>query len=109
MPKAFLVIRVKLADPARREAFDDWYHREHLPDAIKAFRCEKAWRFWSETDPATHQATYRFADRAAIDKALASDGFKKLIADFDRDWPNMPRSREILTLADELGGFPETG
>ena len=26
---------------------------------------------------------------------------KRLVADFDRDWPGIPRSREIMTLAEE--------
>jgi hypothetical protein len=49
---AFLVIRAIVADPAKRAAFDDWYRREHL----KVFGAEKAWRFWSDTDPSAHQA-----------------------------------------------------
>ena len=27
---------------------------------------------------------------------------KRLIADFDRDWPGVPRSREVFTLVDEI-------
>ncbi len=41
--------------------------QEHLPDAAKSFGAQKAWRFWSETDPAAHVAQYQFADRAALD------------------------------------------
>jgi hypothetical protein len=58
MAPAFFVVRATVSDPAQRKAFDEWYHREHLPDAAKAFGAAKAWRFWSLTDPATHQATY---------------------------------------------------
>ena len=65
MPAAFFVVRATVADPAKRKAFDEWYHREHLPDAVKAFGVKKAWRFWSASDPSVHQATYEFADRAA--------------------------------------------
>ena len=101
MPKAFFVVRATVADPAQRAAFDAWYHREHLPDAIKAFGAEKAWRFWSESDPAVHQASYQFADKAAVDRMLASDGLQALIAEFDRAWPGIPRIREVLTLAEE--------
>ena len=104
MPKAFFVVRATVADPAQRAAFDAWYHREHLPDAMAAFDAEKAWRFWSESDPAMHQATYQFADRAALDRMLASAGLKALIAEFDRAWPGIPRTREVLTLAEEFSG-----
>jgi hypothetical protein len=37
MPAAFFVVRATVTDPAKREAFDTWYSREHLPDAMKSF------------------------------------------------------------------------
>ena len=104
MPKSFLVVRAIVADPGKRAAFDDWYRREHLPDAMRVFGAEKGWRFWSETDPSAHQATYQFADRAAVDRALNSEGMQRLIADFDRAWPGIPRTREVFTLAEEADG-----
>jgi hypothetical protein len=103
MAPAFFVVRATVADPAQRKAFDEWYRREHLPDAAKAFGAAKAWRFWSLTDPATHQASYEFADQAALDRALGGAALKSLVADFDRAWPGIPRSREILVLAEEYG------
>jgi len=103
MPKCFLVVRAIVADAGKRAAFDDWYRREHLPQAMAAFRAEKGWRFWSETDPSAHQATYQFADRAAVDRAMNSDGMKALVAEFDRCWPGIPRTREVFTLVEETG------
>ena len=50
----FFIVRATISDSTKRAAFDDWYRKEHLPDAVKAFGAEKAWRFWSETDPAAH-------------------------------------------------------
>ncbi len=64
---SFLVVRASVTDPAQRAAFDCWYAQQHLPDAAKSFGAQKAWRFWSETDPAVRQATSQFADRAARD------------------------------------------
>ena len=104
MPKSFFVVRATVSDPARRAAFDRWYHEEHLPQALAAFGAEKGWRFWSETDPAVHQATYQFADRAALDRGTAPEKMKRLVADFDKAWPGIPRSREIMTLVEELDG-----
>ena len=101
MAKTYFIVRATVADPAKRAAFDAWYSKEHLPDAVKTFAAQKAWRFWSESDPAVHQATYQFPDRAALDRAINSEGMKRLVADFDRDWPGIPRSREIMTLAEE--------
>jgi hypothetical protein len=103
MPVLF-VVRATVTDAARRKAFDAWYSREHLPDARKTFGAQKAWRCWSETDPAVHQAVYQMPDRASLDRAVNGDGMKRLVADFDKDWPGIPRQREILTLVEELGG-----
>jgi hypothetical protein len=103
MPLAYLVVRATVSDPGNRAAFDAWYHREHLPDAAKAFGVSKAWRFWSASDPTVHQATYEFADRAAVDRAVNSDAFKGLVAEFNHCWPGVTRTREIFELAEEFG------
>jgi hypothetical protein len=103
MPATFFVVRATVSDPAKRAAFDEWYRREHLPDAVKAFGVKKAWRFWSVTDPALHQATYEFADQAALDRVISGDALKPLVAEFDRCWPEVKRTREIFVLAEELG------
>jgi hypothetical protein len=102
MPKCLFIVRATVADPAKRAAFDAWYRNEHLPDAAKSFGAEKAWRGWSETDPAVHAAYYRFADRAALDRGTAPDVIKRLVADFDQAWSGVPRSREIMTIAEEI-------
>jgi hypothetical protein len=102
MPLAYFVVRATVADPAQRAAFDAWYSREHLPDAAKAFGVKKAWRFWSLTDPARHEAMYEFADQAALDRAMNGAALKVLVAEFDRSWPEVKRSREIFVLAEEF-------
>ncbi len=103
MPLAYFVVRATVSDPAKRQAFDDWYSREHLPDAARAFGVKKAWRFWSLTDPSLHQAMYEFADRAALDRAMSGAALKTLVAEFDRCWPAVTRKRELLVLAEEFG------
>ena len=102
MPLAFFVVRATVADPAKRAAFDKWYHNEHLPDAMKTFGAEKAWRSWSVSDPSVHVASYQFADQAALDRAMNGDDIKRLVADFNRDWPDVTRTREIFVLAEEF-------
>jgi len=87
-----------------REKFDAWYSADHLPWAFKIFKCDKAWRFWSEVEPGVHYAVYRFADKAACDAALGSAEFKELVADFSRTWPEgVTRTSDIVTLAEERG------
>ena len=102
MPAAFFVVRATVTDPARRAAFDRWYEREHLPDAVKAFGVAKAWRFWSLDDPSIHQAMYEFEDEARLTAMLQGHALKQLVADFDRDWPDVKRTRETLVLAHEF-------
>jgi hypothetical protein len=103
MPATYFVVRATVADPARRKAFDAWYQNEHLPDATKSFGVKKAWRFWSLGDPAIHQATYQFDDEASLDRAMKGEDMKRLIADFNRDWPDVTRMRDTLVLAQEFG------
>ena len=103
MPKALFVVRATVTDASRRAAFDAWYSREHLPDAVKSFGAEKAWRYWSLTDPALHHAMYQFADEAALDRATKGEHINRLVADFIRDWPDVTRTREVLVLAEEFG------
>jgi hypothetical protein len=103
MPSAYFVVRATVADPAARKPFDAWYSREHLPDAAKAFGVKNARRFWSITDPALHVAMYEFADQAALDRAMGGDALKTLVAEFDRCWSQVTRTREMLVLAEEFG------
>ena len=102
MPSAYYIVRATVADPSQRAAFDAWYSREHLPDAPKSFGVQRAWRFWSATDPSLHQAMYQFADQAALERATGGAEMKRLIVDFERDWPGVPRTREVLLLAEEF-------
>jgi hypothetical protein len=99
----FLTVRATVADVSKRKAFDEWYHREHLPDATKTFGADKAWRFWSVTDPAVHMATYQFSDLASLERATSGPEMKRMVADFDSAFPGIPRTREITVLAEEWG------
>ncbi len=102
MPTTFFVVRATVSDPAKRTAFDKWYENEHLPDAAKSWGVKKAWRFWSRTDPAVHQATYQFDDEASLERAMNGEDMKRLVADFNRDWPGVTRTRDIFVLAQEF-------
>lgn len=104
MPAAFFVVRATVTDPAKRQAFDRWYAKEHLPDATKSFAAKRAWRSWSVTDPAVHVASYEFPDQTALDRAVNGADMKRLVADFNRDWPEVTRTREIFVLAEAFGG-----
>jgi hypothetical protein len=68
--RRLFVVRATLADPAKRGAFDAWYSREHLPDAVKSFGAAKAWRYWAESEASLHIAMYQFPDSTARDRAI---------------------------------------
>jgi hypothetical protein len=103
MPKATFIVRAVVAAD-QRDRFDHWYSTDHLPRALKDFKAEKAWRGWSKAEEGVHYAFYEFGNMARLDAALKSDAFKALVADFDRNFPQgVSRTRDILTLAEELG------
>jgi hypothetical protein len=97
--KAYFMVRSVVIEELRQK-FDRWYSQQHLPMALTEFKCEKCWRFWSAADAGVHYAVYQFADIARLDAALKSDGFKSLVADYDKTWPSgVTRTRDMLTLA----------
>jgi hypothetical protein len=101
MTKSYFLVRAVVAEPLRKK-FDHWYSTDHLPWAIKVFKCEKAWRFWSEVEQGVHYAVYQFAHKASCDAALASDEFKAPVADFNRTWPEgVTRTRDVMTMVEE--------
>ena len=100
--KAYLVVRAVVAEADRRD-FDHWYRTEHLPDALKAFAAQRAWRGWSRTDPSLHFAFYQFADLAAAEAVGSSPAIRTLIAEFDARWgTRVTRTREVIEVADEI-------
>ena len=104
MAKAYFMVRAVVEEPLRQK-FDHWYSTHHLPMALKDFKAEQAWRYWSTLDAGVHYAIYQFADQAKLDAAMKDEVLKPLIADFDKDWPTgVARSRDKLVLAEEVGG-----
>ena len=98
--RGYLVVRAVVADPADRASFDQWYADEHLPDAMKAFGAQHAWRAWSCTDPAVHSAFYSFDSVASAEAIATSPAIKALIAEFDARWGGkVTRTREILRVS----------
>jgi hypothetical protein len=96
---AWFIVRAVVAE-ADRHDFDHWYRTEHLPDALKAFNAQSAWRAWSRTDPSVHYAYYQFPDAAAAEAVNASPTIRTLVAEFDARWgTRVTRTREIIEVA----------
>jgi uncharacterized protein (DUF1330 family) len=51
--------------------------------------------------PSVHCALYEFKDMATLRKHLDSPGFKMLVVDFDRAWPRVTRSRDLIEIVQE--------
>ena len=98
---AWLIVRAEVAE-ADRDAFDRWYEAEHLPDARAAFDARSASRGWSDVDPGVHLAFYEFADLASARAALSGDALGRLIAKFDRNFPEVKRTREVVEIRQAL-------
>jgi hypothetical protein len=101
---AYLIVRAQMVDPAVKQAFDRWYQDEHLPDAQKAFKVARAFRAWSQSDSAVHYAYYEFTDATSAHAIRDTEGFKRLVAEFDRVWGDkVTRSREVVEIVQAIG------
>ena len=46
---------------------------------------------------------YEFPDEASLERAMKGEDLKRFVADFNRDWPDVTRTRESFVLAQEFG------
>jgi hypothetical protein len=100
---ALFMVRAQIADEEMKRDFDRWYNDEHLPDALKSFGAQRAWRGWGD-DPLVHYAWYEFEDPASARAILNSEAFKRLVADFDRAWgKKVARSRDFVAIVQSEG------
>lgn len=99
--KAYFMVRAQVANEADRAKFDEWYGTHHVPLAMEKLSAEKAWRYWSRNDPSVHYALYQFSDIGTLRSRIESPDFKLLVADFDKSWPQVPRSRDLIELVQE--------
>ena len=69
MATAVLIIRARLINMSDRPQFDNWYRTEQLPNSVRQFKAQRAWRCWSRTNPLVHLALYEFG---TVEEAEAS-------------------------------------
>lgn len=100
---ATFIVRAQVVDASVKDAFDRWYEKEHLPDAVKAFGARSAWRGWSEVDPSVHYAAYEFDDLARLRALPGSAALKELVAEFDRVWgEKVVRTRDSVRVVQRV-------
>jgi len=101
---AYFIVRAKVVDAAVKSDFDRWYQKEHLPDALKGFNAQRAWRGWSAVDPSVHYAYYEFDTLAQAQAIPGSDALKSLVAEFDRVWGDkVTRTRDVVEVVQTIG------
>ncbi len=101
---ACFIVRAQVVDAAVKDDFDRWYRDEHLADALKAFKAQRAWRGWSEVDASVHYAFYEFDDVARVRALPGSAALEGLVAQFDRAWGDkVTRSRDIVQAIQAIG------
>jgi hypothetical protein len=102
---ARFIVRAQVVDTAVEDDFDRWYQNEHLPDALKAFHAQRAWRGWSEVEPSVHYAVYEFDDVEVARAVPGSAALRRLVAEFDRMWGDkVTRTRDIVDVVQVIGG-----
>src|SRR5262245_29704683 len=104
---AYILVRSVVPNPDDRKPFDHWYQTNHLPRLISIIPgLRNAWRFWSVVDPSVHYAFGEFADMNALRRAVETDGFKVVLAHYDRDWEakGVTRTRDIIERFQHLPG-----
>ena len=97
---AYLIVRAKVNEESR-EAFDEWYQSEHLPQALQVhhqnFKGTSAMRGWSDVEDNVHLAFYEFPTLAAANKMLGSELMQDFIKEFDKHWKGkVTRTREVF-------------
>ena len=95
---AFVLVRSVVANPDDRKPFDQWYQTDHIPLVFaKIENVNRIWRFWSKSDPSIHYSLSEFADIGEFERAAGSEGFKYIVADYDRAWgARVTRTRDLL-------------
>ncbi|MBT6273010.1 MAG: hypothetical protein HOI95_02620 [Chromatiales bacterium] len=101
---AYLIVRAHVVSDDDRDAFESWYHEEHLPDAHGRFEATHAWRGWSEVEHNVHYAFYGFEDVPTAMAISQSDAIKALVAEFDRTWGDrVTRTRDVVEMRHSIG------
>jgi hypothetical protein len=94
MPVA--IFTVKSTIPAEKDAaFNEWYHREHIPDVLRYRGAVSARRYRAvmPEDRFQYLALYEFQDEPTLREFLASDHFAWLKKEFDTHFPDGERQR----------------
>src|SRR5215470_4451380 len=97
-----LIARAKIDDPAKRQAYGDWHSKRVFNEIIKEMSSQliAARRGWSLTSPEIHISAYWFADEASM-KAAAAQAAPKYVEILDKEFPDVTRTLEQITTAEE--------
>ncbi|MGD9954212.1 MAG: hypothetical protein AB7S87_16705 [Burkholderiales bacterium] len=100
---AVFIVKARVVDASVKDAFDRWYEKEHLPDAVKTFGAKGAWRGWSDQGALVHYAVYEFDSIEQVRALPGSEGMKRLVKDFDEAWGDkVVRERDRVSVVQRV-------
>jgi PH (Pleckstrin Homology) domain-containing protein/uncharacterized protein DUF4286 len=84
VPAALFTVKATIT-PDREQAFNEWYHREHIPDVLKFPGVVRARRYRATQpeDRFQYVTVYEFESEAALDRFLASQHLAFLRREYD--------------------------
>lgn len=86
--KTILYIVKTIIDKEHAEAFNRWYHEEHLPEVLELSGCKSARRFKliEGEDKFMYMAVYEFGNKETFLKYQGSEEKKRLILDYRQNY-----------------------
>jgi len=69
-------------NPALWARFNDWYTREHMPDAVRRMGAREGMRLHDREEACVHVAIYRFDDAAVFDTVAFRTAMQALVAEY---------------------------
>ena len=100
--KIFLVVKLFVPTHLKKN-FDNWYEKEHLPEAKQSFSATSSSRGWEIENEDIHYAYYEFDNLKKANEILKSEALKKMISIYDKKWSNqIDRTRKIITITQEI-------
>ena len=87
MPPAIFTVRATIT-PDREEAFNRWYHTEHIPQLLRYRGASGARRYRKLTgdDEYQYMAVYEFESRETLEAFMKSDHFAELIKEYNANF-----------------------
>ena len=98
MEKSVLYIVKSVISSEHVNAFDEWYHKKHIPEFIKCSGCEEPvnLKLIQSEDKFLYMTIYEFRDRETFLKYQNSKGKQELVKDFKENFGERAELRSSI-------------